>query len=54
MGISVHRDFDRIATDAETLKDSKHTLRQLSESMTRCNACHETFRLQATPLKRKR
>ncbi|QXP86208.1 hypothetical protein KW115_17530 [Methylococcus sp. Mc7] len=53
LGMSVHRDFDRIAADAETLKDPKHTLRQLSESMTRCTACHDTYRLQAARPKRK-
>ncbi len=33
LGMSVHKDFDQIAIDAESLKDPKHTLRQLSESM---------------------
>lgn len=54
LGMSVHQDFDRIAADAETLKDPKHTLRQLSESMTRCTACHDTYRIQTTRSKKGR
>jgi hypothetical protein len=46
LGMSVHRDFDLIAADAESLKDPRHTLRQLSESMGKCNACHATFQIR--------
>ncbi|GJL75766.1 hypothetical protein [Nitrosomonas sp.] len=54
LGMSVHRDFDQIALDAESLKDSKHTLRQLSESMNKCMACHATYQIQTIqqPVKR--
>ncbi|HNP26821.1 MAG TPA: hypothetical protein PKM20_08775 [Nitrosomonas sp.] len=54
LGMSVHRDFDQIAMDAESLKDSKHTLRQLSESMNKCMACHATYQIQTIqqPVKR--
>jgi cytochrome c556 len=48
LGMTVHQDFDQIAADAETKKDSKHTLKQLSESMAKCTACHEGYQL-ATP-----
>lgn len=46
LGMSVHQDFDEIASDAESLKDPKHTLRQLSESMSKCVACHATYQVR--------
>ena len=45
LGMSVHQDFDQIATDAESLKDSKHTLWQLSESMNKCAVCHASYQI---------
>ena len=48
LGMSVHRDFDQIARDAASLKDSKHTLRQLSDSMKKCVACHTTYQIRST------
>lgn len=46
LGMSVHHDFDQIAMDAESLKDSKHTLRQLSDSMDKCAACHASYQIR--------
>ncbi len=46
LGMSVHKDFDQIASDAESLKDPKHTLRQLSESMKKCNTCHTGYQIR--------
>jgi len=46
LGMSVHKSFDKIALDAESLKDPRHTLRQLSESMQKCNACHATYQIR--------
>lgn len=46
LGMSVHKDFDQIAIDAESLKDPKHTLRQLSESMKKCNTCHAGYQIR--------
>ena len=46
LGISVHQDFDQIATDAQSIKDPKHTLQQLSESMGKCVACHATYQIR--------
>lgn len=46
LGMSVHKDFDQIAADAESLKDPKHTLRQLSESMKKCVACHADYQIR--------
>ena len=46
LGMSVHQDFDQIATDAESLKDPKHTLWQLSESMNKCAVCHASYQIR--------
>ncbi len=46
LGMSVHKSFDKMALDAESLKDPKHTLRQLGESMQKCNACHATYQIR--------
>ncbi|MCF7972142.1 MAG: cytochrome c [Methylococcaceae bacterium] len=47
MGRAMHQDFDKIADDAETLKDPKHSLQQLAAVMSSCQGCHETFRIEA-------
>lgn len=49
LGMSLHRDFDQIAADAESQKDPKLTLRQLSDSMAKCIACHDTYQIHAAP-----
>ncbi len=54
LGMSMHKDFDLIAADAESLKDPKHTLQQLSATMGKCTACHDTYQIQVARLKRKR
>lgn len=46
LGMSVHKDFDQIAADAESLKSPKHTLKQLSESMNKCIACHDAYQIR--------
>ena len=46
MGMSVHKAFDQIAADAESLKDPKHTLRQLSKAMQTCNGCHAGYQVR--------
>jgi hypothetical protein len=46
LGISVHQDFDKIAADALAIKDPKHSLQQLSESMSKCVACHATYQIR--------
>ncbi len=45
LGMSMHKDFDVIAEDAVTLKNPKHTLQQLSETMAKCSACHATYQI---------
>jgi hypothetical protein len=47
LGLSVHRDFDQIALDAEGLRLPKHTLGQVSAVMQKCVACHKTYQLRA-------
>jgi len=45
LGFSVHADFDLIALDAESLGDSRHTLSQLGETLSKCVSCHEAYRI---------
>lgn len=47
MGMSVHRDFDEIATRAEQGAEAPEILRALSSITNRCTACHTIFRLSA-------
>jgi hypothetical protein len=44
MGFDTRQKFDEIAVDAEKLKDSQHTVKQLSTAMNNCIACHATYR----------
>ncbi len=46
LGMSMHKDFDLIAADAATLKDPKHTLKQLSDTMAKCTACHASYQIR--------
>ncbi|WP_231886491.1 hypothetical protein [Methylomonas methanica] len=46
LGMAVHQDFDQIAADAESIKDTKHSLSQLSASMSKCVACHATYQIR--------
>jgi hypothetical protein len=46
LGMSTHKEFDQIAADAISLKDSKHTLKQLSDTMGKCTACHATYQIR--------
>ncbi len=46
MGMGLHQDFDQIAADANTAADPALTLRQLSESMNKCVACHASFQIR--------
>lgn len=44
LGFDTRKKFDAIAADAEKLKDSQHTVTQLSVAMNNCIACHATYR----------
>lgn len=43
LGFDTRKKFDEIAADAEKLKDSEHTVKQLSIAMNNCTACHATY-----------
>lgn len=45
LGFSVHRDFDQLALDADSLKDVSHSLGQLSSTLQKCVACHATYQI---------
>ena len=46
LGSSVHRDFDQIAMDADTLGDVSYALNQLSSTLQKCVACHATYQIR--------
>lgn len=46
LGFSVHREFDQIALDADSLKDVSYTLNQLSSTLQKCVACHATYQIR--------
>jgi hypothetical protein len=46
LGFSVHRDFDQIALDAESLKDANHSLKQLSNTLQKCVGCHAVYQIR--------
>jgi hypothetical protein len=46
-GKAVHTAFDRIADDAVSIKNPKHTLKQLGEALSVCQGCHEIYRIEA-------
>lgn len=50
LGMSVHKSFDQIAAEAETLKNPKHTLLQLSTTMEHCIACHAAYQIRSSDL----
>lgn len=44
LGFDTRQKFDEIAIDAEKLKDSQHTIKQISTAMNNCVACHASYR----------
>jgi hypothetical protein len=46
LGFSVHRDFDQIALDAESMKDVSYSLGQLSATLQKCVSCHATYQIR--------
>ncbi len=46
MGLGMHQLFDKLAADAKTKKDPRHTTRQVAELLGHCTACHAVFALQ--------
>lgn len=49
LGFDTRKKFDEIASDALRLKDSQHTIKQVSTAMGNCIACHEVYRLVEVP-----
>ncbi|OGS92005.1 MAG: hypothetical protein A2Z95_03825 [Gallionellales bacterium GWA2_60_18] len=51
LSVMVHADFEGLAGDAEKLKDSRNgentkgIMRRLSQTMLKCVACHDSYRL---------
>jgi hypothetical protein len=50
LGFSVHRDFDQIALDADSLKDVSHSLNQLSATLQKCVSCHSAYQIRLAPM----
>ncbi len=48
IGFDTRQKFDEIAIDAEKLKNSQHTIKQISTAMNNCVACHATYRFVAS------
>ena len=46
LGKTIHEAFDEIARDAESVNDSKHTLKQLNQMMGQCTACHSAYQIR--------
>ncbi len=47
LGMSVHRDMDEIATAAASGTPAPEILKMLSNTLTKCVACHSAWQLQA-------
>lgn len=48
LGLDTHTKFDLLALDAESLGDSSHTIRQVSELLENCVACHASHRFEVS------
>ena len=48
LGFSVHREFDQIALDADSLKDVSTSLNQLSGTLNKCVSCDATYQIQTS------
>jgi hypothetical protein len=46
LGAAVHRDFDQIALDADSLQDPSTSLNQLSATLQKCVSCHATYQIR--------
>ncbi len=44
LGFDTRKKFDEISDDAIKLRDPEHTIRQLSNTMNSCIACHSVYR----------
>lgn len=46
LGFDTHKKFDQLALDAESFSDPDTSLKQLTQLMQNCIACHAVFRLE--------
>ena len=46
LGMSMHKEFDAIAADAEKGGDAKRILTQLAVTMQKCAACHVSYQVR--------
>jgi hypothetical protein len=46
LGMSMHKEFDAIAVDAEKGRDAKGILTRLAITMQKCNACHVSYQVR--------
>jgi hypothetical protein len=53
LGYGVHSDFDRLAMDADAMRDVGLSLRQLSNTMKKCVACHAAYQIATAPAPRR-
>ncbi|MDH5612527.1 MAG: hypothetical protein OEY66_08755 [Gammaproteobacteria bacterium] len=45
LGFDTHNKFDELALNAEQLGDPQHSLRQLTELLNNCVACHSMYKI---------
>ena len=50
LGFTVHREFDALALDAESMKDPRHSLQQLSATLQKCVSCHASYQIRPQAL----
>jgi hypothetical protein len=50
LGFAVHREFDQIALDAESMGDVSHSLGQLSATLQKCVSCHAVYQIRTPAL----
>ncbi|MDH3326378.1 MAG: hypothetical protein OEM38_06650 [Gammaproteobacteria bacterium] len=48
LGFDTHSKFSQLAMDAESLGDEQHALKQVSDLMENCVACHETYKIEVS------
>jgi hypothetical protein len=51
LALSVHRGFDAIGRDAESIGTTRHTLEQLSHVLQQCSTCHADYQISAATTK---
>ncbi len=44
LGFDTRKKFDEIANDGLRLKDQQYTIKQVTNAMNNCIACHATYR----------